>query len=156
MEKLALVVDRETQINIANSRAPDGGSLARVEKWTRTATGYNPASRTLNRTGTLKRSHKPKELSDEGFRYGPSGKQIPIAERLFKGGPSRMKVDPDRVRHGRNGPYIRIRTNSGQWRTKKVNADGTVSIRLKPRPYIGISDTMQRKIEEVLLGNLGL
>lgn len=147
MNGVADIVDSEVQRSMANSRGANGQHLPGVARWTRWATGYNPTSRVLNRTGTLRKAHRPKKVTSKQVVYGPTGKMVAVANRLIEGGPSLMAVDPGKIRTAKNGgEYIRIKLNNGQWRTKKV-VGGKVRINVQPRDYLGLSGKALKAID---------
>jgi len=147
MKTVAAIIDRHVQLSIANGQDFNGKALKPVQKWTRKKTKYNPKSKVLNRTGTFKRSHKVKAVTEKKVVYGPTGDYIKIGKRIFKGGRSRMKIDPKQIRKNKKTgkQYVRIQANSGNWYTKRVTG-GSVSIKLPPRKYIGISQALEKQI----------
>lgn len=154
MNEVANIVDANVQRQMVDSRRPDGTRLASVSRWTRVAGGYNPAARVLNRTGTLRKAHKPKVIKASKVVYGPSGRMIPVANRMIEGGPSTMPVDPGQIRTGQNGQqYIRIQLNDGSWRTKRVRG-GRVRIHVRPRPYLGLSNKATKQIDRAIARGL--
>jgi len=137
--------------------------LARPQLWTRflspdvgKANAANESKPALWRTGSLINSLGPKEITNQHLRLGFQGKWAGIAEAMTDGTPGRMKVRKELIKNSKGKPggdflfgqYVRIRTNSGQWFTKRV-AGGTVSVHPQARRFFFLSGRQQRIIERL-------
>jgi len=144
-------LDKVTQLNLSSGRGFEGGAYPSTQKWTRKATGYNRNSKTLNRTGSLKKSHRVKARNDRKgeIRYGATGRYVKISNEVIEGGRREMRVTNQTIWRGENGgQYIRVRSNNGQWYTKRV-INGFVSINVAPRPYMGLNSSNYKELEEL-------
>ena len=144
-------LDKVTQLNLSSGRGFEGGAYPSTQKWTRKATGYNRNSKTLNRTGSLKKSHRVKARNDRKgeIRYGATGRYVKISDEVIEGGRREMRVTNQTIWRGENGgQYIRVRSNDGQWYTKRV-INGFVSINVAPRPYMGLNSSNYKELEEL-------
>ena len=132
--------------------------LATTQRWTRrlradvgerVASGSVP----LVATGGLRASMGPKQLRDSSLIFGFHGKFADIAEAMSFGKPGRIRVKKKSIRTTQSGPnkgkqYARIKTNSGQFFTKRVNG-GFVSVKPQARHFFFLSRRQQKLIEKV-------
>lgn len=148
---------------------PNGVPLPPVQRWTRWVSGYNEKSKTLHRTGTLRRQMGVLMTTADMVKVGFTGSGAQVAQSMTYGLPGRIKVaarviarlHKDAARNAvfskkikragrkvrsfggvnKNGrPYFRIKTRFG-WRTKVISS-GHVSVNPQPRRffYLGRGD----------------
>ncbi len=142
---------------------PNGVPLPPVQRWTRWVSGYNEKSKVLHRTGTLRRQLGVLMTTADMVKVGFTGGGAKVAQAMTYGLPGKIKVaskimqraaslkrgrrfnrskKPGSVGLSRSGSlYVRLKSNSGRWFTKKIT-DGHISVKPKARRffYIGRGD----------------
>ena len=144
--------------NMTRGVDPRSRNLAKPQSWTRfIASGVGSqvasAETPLIRTGGLRASLGPKEITNKRLRFGFQGKFIDAAEAMVDGTPGRIKVKQKLIKTTQSGPnaglnYVRIRTNSGQWFTKRVRG-GFVPVKPQKRDFFFLTRRQQRLIERI-------
>jgi len=132
--------------NMSSGVAADGSKLPQVERWTREfrrGVGKNAGGNLtpLLATGGMRNSIGAVEITDKRLVFGFRGFRFPKrAERMTDGRGAWMPVKKQRIRGVKAGnPHIRVRTNAGAWRTKRV-VNGAVFVRPKARRFFYISN----------------
>ena len=158
MRILGIALTSEYQRNMTRGVDAQQRSLAKPQSWTRflspdVGKGVAAAQTPLIRTGTLRNSLGPKEITNQHLRLGFQGKYADIAEAMTDGTPGRMKVRSNLIKTTQSGAntglqYVRILTNSGQWFTKRVRG-GFVPVKPQARRFFFLSGRQQRIIERL-------
>lgn len=85
-------------------------------------------------------------ITKDSLTYGTN---LEYAKTQQFGGPSKIKVPEDKIRHMKNGtPYVIMRGSTGFF-AKKLDADGSFTINVRPRPFLQIFDEDVQAITKV-------
>jgi hypothetical protein len=104
-------------------------------------------------TGGLRASMGPKFIGKNKLVFGFQGRFADVAEAMDEGRAGRIRVKRKLIRTTSSGPnagqqYVRIRTNDGQWFTKRVTG-GSVSVKPQARRFFFLSRRQQKLIERI-------
>jgi len=158
MRLLGETLRSEYTRNMTRGVDPQQRSLAKPQSWTRfispdVGKAVSAATKPLIRTGGLRASMGPKEITNTRLRFGFQGKFADVAENMTDGTQGKIKVRQKLIKTTQSGPntglqYVRILTNSGQWFTKRVRG-GYVPVKPQARKFFFLSGRQHRLIERV-------
>jgi phage gpG-like protein len=85
-------------------------------------------------------------LTKDSLIYGT---RLEYAKTQQFGGPSKIKVPENKIRYMQNGtPYVCLHGSNG-WYAKKIDSDGTFTIKVRPRPFLMIQPDDYSAIRKV-------
>ena len=145
-----LVLTRELQKGMTGGMFSGRKGFPPVQKWTRIfrAGLGSPKGRMrpLIASGGLRRNIGIVSVGRDHVEVGHRGKYNRISTSMEDGRRGRMAVKPEMVRTAGDGhKYIRVRSNAGQWYTKKVTG-GRVSVKPQKRRYFYLTARQRAKV----------